>query len=129
MAELDLVYEKLLAYLEIMPVKQKSNFKIEAVNNGAISINGLMDNSALKMDQVNIDSSVETRWTIQNKSIQFVIYKGDVDLHFRLNENVHVKHLSVTQSLRIPLGIPFMLKTFEKNCSVLLISATEDKNE
>jgi mannose-6-phosphate isomerase-like protein (cupin superfamily) len=79
------------------------------------------------MDQVQMGENVESRWMFQDKDIHFMIFSGAIDLHFRLNENIHVKHLSTNQSLRIPSGVPFMLKTYEIGGSILLISILQQK--
>lgn len=108
--------------LDMIPITQDQTIKIEAVSGGDLTCHGMLNNGILQMDQLQMGANVETRWMFQNRDIHFMIFSGSVDLHFRLNENVHIKHLSVKQSLRIPAGVPFMLKTYESGGSILLIS-------
>ncbi len=122
-------WNRLKEYLEMIPVPQDNSFRIEAINSAEIESHGLMNNDILRMDWVFMGKSVETRWTIQDKGIHFLVNQGKLDLHFRLNDNIHIKHLSVQQSIRIPPGIPFMLKTYEVSCSLLLISSKEKPND
>jgi hypothetical protein len=120
-------WERLKTFLDMVPIERDdSSFHLETVNAGKVECHGLLDNDHLKMDWVLLGSSVETRWTIQDRGINFLVNKGALELHFRLNERVHFKPLSIQQSLRIPAGIPFMLRTYEKKCSILLISAAEE---
>lgn len=110
--------------LEMIPVTQEQSFKLQAINGGDLSCYGMLRNDRLKMDQVQMGANVESRWMFQDKDIHFMIFSGAIDLHFRLNNNIHTKHLVTSQSLRIPSGVPFMLKTYEIGGCVLLISIT-----
>lgn len=121
-AKLDSSRRRLYEYLEMIPIEQKNSFRLEAVNGSEISCLGLLDNKEIKMDWVKIDSSVETRWTIQDRGINFMVNDGNIDVRFRLNDNVHSKSLHSEQSVRIPPGVPFQLVTYEKQCSIILIS-------
>lgn len=106
----------------MIPTEQEHFFRIEGVSGMGVSCLGLLNNAELVMDWVSIDSSIETRWAIQNRGISFMVARGSMEVRFRLNDNIHSKNLNVEQSIRIPPGVPFQLVTFEKNCSVLLIS-------
>ena len=121
-AELKSVFSELQNLLEMIPIKQKQSFDIKAVNNGELSCHGMLNTECLQMDHLKLGIGVETIWMFQDKDVHFLIFQGIVNLHFRLNENIHKKHLDTKQSLRIPSGIPFMLKTYEQKASLLLIS-------
>ena len=120
--------KELQTVLEMIPIDQEHSFKLQAINGGDLTCYGMLRNKHLQMDQVQMSANVESRWMFQNKDIHFMIFYGSVDLHFRLNENIHIKHLSTSQSLRIPTGVPFMLKTYEVGGSILLISIVGKNN-
>jgi len=87
--------------LEMIPVQQEQSFKLQAINNGQLSCHGMLRTNYLRMDQVRMGENVESRWMFQDKDIHFMIFSGAIDLHFRLNDNIHVKHLTTNQS-RLP---------------------------
>jgi len=121
-------WKQLRDYLEMIPIEQDNSFRLEAVNGRTVSCLGLLNNDEFKMDWVALDSSVETRWVIQDHGINFLVSAGSLEIRYRLNDNVHTKPLASEQSVRIPPGVPFQLVTYEKKCSVLLISKG-DKND
>jgi len=118
--------DALIQQLEMIPVKQPCSFPLTAVNGDSCSVFGLMNNKFITMDQVLLGDNVETRWTFQASDIHFFVFTGSLEIHFRLNKNLHNKILQSKQSLRIMSGIPFMLKTFEQKCGILLISPMEE---
>lgn len=122
-------WKELKDLLRTIPIKQNKTFTIEAVNGGNISYHHVLGNDLFQMEDLRLGTNVETRWMFHNKDINFMVIMGMVDLHFRLNDNIHIKHLRRNQTIRIIAGIPFMLKTYEEDSNVLLISTKEPSNE
>lgn len=120
--ELKRAWKQLKDVLDMVPIERARSFNIEAINNGPLVATGLIKNDDIRMDHLTMGDNTETRWTFQNVDVHFLVFSGKVDLHFRLNDNVHIKHLAPKFSLRVPAGIPFMLKTYENGCKALIIS-------
>lgn len=117
-------WQQLRDMLDMVPIEQARSFAIEAVNAGNLVATGLIKNDDLRMDHLALGDSVETRWVIQDVDIHFLVFQGCVDVHFRLNNNIHIKNLTKKMSLRVPAGIPFMLRTCESRAKILIISIT-----
>ena len=129
MTDLKTAFLELRDLLSLVPVATSQSFNIQGTNNLGVDIIGVLHNDAFSLDRMQIDPSTETRWTIQQRDIHFIVLKGSVMLRFKLNDNIHDKPLNKKQSLRIPAGIPFMLKTFEQDAVLLLISISGGLHE
>jgi len=110
--------------LSLVPVSKEQSFHIEAVNGAGVSVTGVIHNAAFSLDRLTMDASKDTKWTIQPRDIHFIVLSGSVLLRFKLKDNIYNKPLNIKHSLRIPTGIPFMLKTYEQDTAMLLISVT-----
>lgn len=120
-------WTQLKDFLDMTPIDRAESFKIQAVNNGRVVCHGMLKNQDIQMDHLQMGDSVETRWMIKDTDMHFLVFKGFVELYFRADENIHCQKLSHKQSLRIPAGVPFMLRTYESKCKILLISISGKK--
>lgn len=127
--DLKKAWQQLKDVLDMVPVERRRSFQIEAVNGRDLTATGLIRNEDIRMDHLFMGDNVETRWVIQDVDVHFLVFRGMVDLHFKLNDNIHIKHLHAKFSLRVPQGVPFMLKTYESACKILIISITGVDND
>lgn len=121
MDELSKLHLKLTKLIQELPVTDRASINIETVNNAPITICGINNIPGLCIDLVSIGPSISTRWVIQDRNLSFMISKGGILLRFKAKENIYKQYLKAEQSILMPAGTPFMLRTEEKKCSMLII--------